>query len=355
MKLINLLNEETFTATRKDTGRVSVFKSKDARDTAIKTGTHTAVKDKGQPSSTSQKAAGADMFGGDYAQSRGGQTSTPQKSVPAKIKLNPTKIRSDLKDLKGTKGMELAKAILAGDKDPQQSMGLKDNQYNSLLKRLAKIGGKSPHDDAFRTNNYSTNDLEKWAKERLDQTLAKVKPSKPQTPEDKARSLHRQIRNATNSIDWYANMLKKQETTDYWKQHYTEELEKAKKRIEVAKKKLNQYGGYDTNYDASSNSVKAIKNAVKSVSNFDDIFDAVKQAKDKTKQIKFGWNGGQLDNGVKYFMYPPMDQEYMIFDTSTPEGKAEAIKQAKDFGVKPEKLNNTLWGVDVADWRTKTK
>jgi hypothetical protein len=45
----------------------------------------------------------------------------------------------------------------------------------------------------------------------------------------------------------------------------------------------------------------------------------------------------------------------MIFDTSTPEGKAEAIKQAKDFGVKPEKLNNTLWGVDVADWRTKTK
>ena len=43
IKLNNLLNEETFTATNKKTGKTSVFKSKDSRDSAIKAGTHSKV------------------------------------------------------------------------------------------------------------------------------------------------------------------------------------------------------------------------------------------------------------------------------------------------------------------------
>jgi hypothetical protein len=46
MKLKNLLTEaESFTATNKSTGKTSVFKTKDSRDTAVKAGTHTAIKD----------------------------------------------------------------------------------------------------------------------------------------------------------------------------------------------------------------------------------------------------------------------------------------------------------------------
>ena len=40
ISLRNLLKEESFTAINKDSGEVSVFKTKDARDSAIKAGTH---------------------------------------------------------------------------------------------------------------------------------------------------------------------------------------------------------------------------------------------------------------------------------------------------------------------------
>ena len=40
VRLSQLLNEETFTAINKSTGKTSVFKSKDSRDAAVKAGTH---------------------------------------------------------------------------------------------------------------------------------------------------------------------------------------------------------------------------------------------------------------------------------------------------------------------------
>jgi hypothetical protein len=75
IKLKQLLKEETFTATNKQSGKTSVFKSKDSRDAAIKAGTHDAMKDKGQPKSE-PKVAGSDMFGGDYAKDRGGKAAS---------------------------------------------------------------------------------------------------------------------------------------------------------------------------------------------------------------------------------------------------------------------------------------
>jgi len=71
IRLNQLLKEETFTATNKATGKTSVFKTKDSRDAAIKAGTHNPIKDTEQPSAP--KAAGSDMFGGDYAKDRGGE------------------------------------------------------------------------------------------------------------------------------------------------------------------------------------------------------------------------------------------------------------------------------------------
>jgi hypothetical protein len=45
IRIKNLLNEETFTATNKASGKTSVFKTKDSRDAAVKAGTHTAKGD----------------------------------------------------------------------------------------------------------------------------------------------------------------------------------------------------------------------------------------------------------------------------------------------------------------------
>ena len=66
---------ETFTAIKKDTEETSVFKSKEARDAAIKAGTHTmASAKKDEP----KKVAGSDLFGGDYQKQRGGGEETPE-------------------------------------------------------------------------------------------------------------------------------------------------------------------------------------------------------------------------------------------------------------------------------------
>src|SRR5210317_746461 len=50
-----VLEDETFTATKKDTGKTSVFKSKDARDAAVKAGTHSKKDDNDDESSDDKK------------------------------------------------------------------------------------------------------------------------------------------------------------------------------------------------------------------------------------------------------------------------------------------------------------
>ena len=73
IKLKNLLKEEQFTARAKDSGKLVYFKTKDSRDAAIKQGTHTDPEKETKPQQpTTQKPAGADLFGKDYQTARGG-------------------------------------------------------------------------------------------------------------------------------------------------------------------------------------------------------------------------------------------------------------------------------------------
>jgi hypothetical protein len=99
IKLNQLLKEETFTATNKSTGKTSVFKTKDSRDAAIKAGTHNPIKDTQQPSAP--KAAGSDMFGGDYAKDRGGEAPKANDEILViyknKARINKTKSFTDAK------------------------------------------------------------------------------------------------------------------------------------------------------------------------------------------------------------------------------------------------------------------
>ena len=61
---------EQFKAKSKDSGKVVVFKSKDAMDAAVKSGSHNAIDTK--QNKTDEPVKGASMFGADYQKDRGG-------------------------------------------------------------------------------------------------------------------------------------------------------------------------------------------------------------------------------------------------------------------------------------------
>ena len=97
ISLKNILNEaESFTAINKDSGKVSVFKSKEARDSAIKQGTHDAKDDKaakGGDSSAGDEKPKVNIFNKDKE--------TPSKDSPKKAKFKDFKVdvHSAMKDI----------------------------------------------------------------------------------------------------------------------------------------------------------------------------------------------------------------------------------------------------------------
>ena len=89
IKLNNLLNEETFTATNKKTGKTSVFKSKDSRDSAIKAGTHSKADGKGGDTSKKASTPTANIFNTPTAEPKKDEpTSEPTKKRPGNPSVN---------------------------------------------------------------------------------------------------------------------------------------------------------------------------------------------------------------------------------------------------------------------------
>jgi|694.fasta_scaffold54796_4 hypothetical protein len=89
IKLNNLLNEETFTATNKKTGKTSVFKSKDSRDSAVKAGTHSKVADKGGDTSKKASTPTTNIFNTPAAEPKKDEpTSEPKKKRPGNPQVN---------------------------------------------------------------------------------------------------------------------------------------------------------------------------------------------------------------------------------------------------------------------------
>ena len=82
IRLLDLLKEETFTAINKDSGKVSVFKSKDSRDAAVKAGTHSKKEDDGEKEQP--KGDKPNMFSKDA----GYDTPDTDKSKKSKPKLD---------------------------------------------------------------------------------------------------------------------------------------------------------------------------------------------------------------------------------------------------------------------------
>jgi len=78
LQIESVNEEETFTATNKETGKTSVFKSKDARDAAVKAGTHADKDD--IDGDTSQDKEKPNMFSKDTGYDAGGDSEPKKKT-----------------------------------------------------------------------------------------------------------------------------------------------------------------------------------------------------------------------------------------------------------------------------------
>jgi hypothetical protein len=81
IRIKNLLNEETFTATNKASGKTSVFKTKDSRDAAIKAGTHSEKEDS-KSNKTGGKTSKVNIFD---KPAKDSSTTTSTDSTPADL------------------------------------------------------------------------------------------------------------------------------------------------------------------------------------------------------------------------------------------------------------------------------
>ena len=188
ISLRNLLKEESFTAINKDSGEVSVFKTKDARDSAIKSGTHDKQ---------------------DSKSAKGGDSPTDKKDVPKvnifnKDKKEPkkAKFKDFKKDIDSTMtDMDFSSSDLGG-MDGTNDFEDSDGNYMSISKgklfddpnKFAVFGGKvDDMTDASADNNYksfnSKEDAVAYAKE-LGQKLKGGKEDEPKKdePKDSANS-----------------------------------------------------------------------------------------------------------------------------------------------------------------------
>ena len=129
IKLTHLLKEEeSFTATSKKTGQTSVFKSKDARDSAVKAGTHSKIDDKDDGDGKSPKAK-PNMFSKDA----GYNTPDDKKDEPKKDE--PFNLTDDFIDAIKVQYKNVS------SQTPEQKKALEKSLINKLdkeqLKKLA--------------------------------------------------------------------------------------------------------------------------------------------------------------------------------------------------------------------------
>ena len=228
IRLNQLLKEETFTATNKQSGKTSVFKSKDSRDAAIKAGTHDAIKDKSQPSTP--KVAGSNMFGADYAKNRGGEAPKANKTTN-EPKKSAEKADNVIKGLKPTK---------YGGKHPDSmesggSLFRINKKGQRVRDREVRLKDITP-EDISNTEKLFGVDLSKGAENGLDyQTNSLIIQYKRLQQFDKGGEFENK-----ESYDSLLKNIKSYSAKDY------------KKEIDKAEKKKASSGKYATKYDDPS-------------------------------------------------------------------------------------------------------
>jgi hypothetical protein len=149
ISLKNILNEaESFTAINKDSGKVSVFKSKEARDSAIKQGTHDAKDDKavkGGDSSAGKDVPKVNIFDKPKEEPKSDKSSEPAKDSTGdragNLEVNKT-VRAKAKKL-GITPAKLGKDEYKLKMSQAAVEALTDANFHSEARALiAKLEGK---------------------------------------------------------------------------------------------------------------------------------------------------------------------------------------------------------------------
>ena len=148
ISLKNILNEaESFTAINKDSGKVSVFKSKDSRDSAIKAGTHDEKEEaeKGGDSSAGKDVPKVNIFDKPKEEPKSDKSSEPAKDSTGdragNLEVNKT-VRAKAKKL-GITPAKLGKDEYKLKMSQAAVEALTDANFHSEARALiAKLEGK---------------------------------------------------------------------------------------------------------------------------------------------------------------------------------------------------------------------
>jgi hypothetical protein len=144
ISLKRLFEAEDFKARSKQTGKLVHFKSKDAYQAALKAGSHEDPKaGKGKTAKAATKPN--DMFGGDYAKDRGGETPTVEPDAKPQYK-----VQDLVKNLSGKQYKEFAFDNDIDHRDPMEMQdfisSLSDEEAATILKKYGQSGTVSKAD-----------------------------------------------------------------------------------------------------------------------------------------------------------------------------------------------------------------
>ena len=357
IRLNQLLKEETFTATNKSTGKTSVFKSKDSRDAAIKAGTHNPIKDTEQPSAP--KAAGSDLFGGDYAKDRGGEAPKANDEILViyknKARINKTKSFTDAKAAEkfadansGTLAKMVNGKLVAYPKttvlgkgeepntkaEPKSDMGVDSVVYNKRTKtvgivRMADERGETKTD---ADGNVNTDELEPYNPMKYPhQKDAQVAPSTTKEidsrglwkPFSQSANEPKKINNPTEALpkEIYAKM--DNEDSDAGEMDYLSSKDGSIK-YGIAKEGDKYYVTLGTEEGEILKSFGKTKNAEEAAQIFMKNLDAVKS--------KYNLD---VDSTKEEPKSEPAKKR-----PGNPKVNKEAKASAEKFGITPQKLGN---------------
>ena len=171
IKLTHLLKEEeTFTAINKDSGEVSVFKSKDARDSAVKAGTHDKKDDTDDKGGDSKKdTPKVNIFNKDKDEPKKDEPkSAPSKPRAGNPKVNKV-VREKAKDL-GITPQKLGKEEYEKRMSQAAVEALTDANFHSESRALIAVLednpelAKNPSDDPNKPKDMFSDEYDEWKK-----------------------------------------------------------------------------------------------------------------------------------------------------------------------------------------------
>jgi hypothetical protein len=162
IKLTDLLKEESFTATSKKSGETAVFKTKDARDLAVKSGTHSKIDDK-DDDGDKKDTPKVNIFD-EPKKDKPSQDSTKERAGNPKIN---KAVREKAKEL-GITPQKLGKEEYESRMSKAAVEALTDANFHSEARKLISIledkpeWDSNPMNDPDKPKDIFSDEYEKW-------------------------------------------------------------------------------------------------------------------------------------------------------------------------------------------------